>query len=56
RKARRKALERARRRCERCGATGRLEAHHRVPLAEGGAPRDPDNLEVLCPACHKAAH
>ena len=61
-KARRKALERAGRRCERCGAKGgrgrtkRLQAHHRLPLAEGGAPCELNNLEILYPDCHRAAH
>ena len=56
RKARRLAIERAGRRCERCGAAGRLQVHHKTPLCEGGAARDPGNLEALCPPCHMAAH
>lgn len=39
-------------RCERCGARGRLEVHHRRPLADGGAPFDPANLEAVCRRCH----
>ena len=48
-------LERARRRCERCGGAGRLEVHHRRPMGAGGDPFDADNLEALCRRCHFAA-
>ena len=54
--ARKQALESAGWRCERCGHAGALEAHHRRPLHRGGAPYDPENLEVLCKPCHFAAH
>ena len=50
------ALTRAGRRCERCGAPGRLEVHHRTPIAEGGAVYDLANLEVVCRGCHFDAH
>ena len=43
-------------RCEACGAAGRLEVHHRVPLHRGGAPYDPANLVALCRGCHIDAH
>ena len=43
-------------RCNRCGRPGRLEAHHRVRLADGGAPFDLANLESLCRGCHIAEH
>ena len=52
---RRAALERAGWRCERCGAAGRLEVHHRVEVQHGGTDA-PDNLEVLCVSCHIAHH
>lgn len=29
------------------------ETNHKVGIAEGGDPIDPDNLETLCRACHK---
>ena len=38
-------------RCERCGSTNRLTAHHRIPRAEGG-PDAAWNLETLCMSCH----
>lgn len=43
-------------RCQRCGAAGRLEVHHRTPLAEGGDPWALENLETVCRSCHVAAH
>ena len=43
--------------CTWCGHSGdRLEVHHRVPLAEGGAPFDIDNLQTLCFWCHIEIH
>ena len=39
-------------RCQRCKAAGRLEAHHRVPIARGGDPLDIDNGLTLCRGCH----
>lgn len=38
--------------CVDCGAKGRLEVDHIVPLRAGGAPYDLDNLASRCPACH----
>lgn len=54
---RRAVMERARFRCERdgCGHARFLEMHHIVPRARGGT-NDPDNLVVLCSACHASAH
>ena len=43
-------------RCARCGAAGRLEAHHRVRLEDGGAPYALENLECLCRGCHVEHH
>lgn len=42
-------------RCVQCGAADRLEAHHIVPLAAGGA-NEPANLVTLCRTCHAEAH
>jgi 5-methylcytosine-specific restriction endonuclease McrA len=37
--------------CERCGSPGPLDAHHVVPVSEGG--RDVlSNVAVLCQTCH----
>lgn len=49
-------LERAGWRCERCGAAGRLEVHHRKAIAHGGERFDPANLEVVCRRCHFHEH
>lgn len=41
--------------CQRCGSGGRLIGDHVVELRDGGAPLDPDNVELLCAArCHPA--
>lgn len=52
RRVRRQVLERDGRRCQRCGAPGRLEVHHRTPLGAGGDPFDVANLQSLCRKCH----
>ena len=54
--ARREALARAGGRCERCGGAGRLEVHHKVAIAKGGAAYDLANLEVVCRRCHFRQH
>ncbi len=48
--------ERAGYRCQACGRGDTvLELHHRISLADGG--RDhPDNMVLLCTACHDWAH
>lgn len=51
----RKAVRARDRACVRCGSTHRLEVHHRIPLADGGA-NTLDNLELRCQICHRAAH
>ncbi len=56
REKRRKAIDRAGRRCERCGAAGKLQVHHKTPLCLGGAALNLGNLEALCPDCHSKAH
>jgi 5-methylcytosine-specific restriction endonuclease McrA len=39
--------------CRACGGRENLGVHHIIPLAEGGAPLDPDNLVTLCRLCHE---
>ena len=39
--------------CAECGAEGRWECHHIVPVASGGS-HSLDNLQTLCVPCHKA--
>ena len=51
-----RAMERAGWRCQRCGSTGRLEAHHRVPLSKGGVKFHLSNIEIVCRRCHFAEH
>jgi 5-methylcytosine-specific restriction endonuclease McrA len=41
--------------CEQCGAPAEI-AHHVVPLKEGGARLDPENLMALCVPCHGKIH
>jgi 5-methylcytosine-specific restriction endonuclease McrA len=40
-------------RCRQCGSAEKIEAHHRVPLAHGGAAFDLANLVTLCADCHR---
>ena len=47
-------LERDGWRCRRCGKAGRLEVDHVVPMAVGGDPWEPANLQALCRGCHSA--
>ena len=49
---RRRALERDGWRCQQCRQAGKLEVDHRVPLEDGGAVYDPENLQALCRTCH----
>jgi len=42
-------------RCQECGATEDLQAHHVVPLSAGGE-NDPSNGIALCPNCHARKH
>lgn len=51
-RVRRMILERSGWRCERCGSAGALEVHHRVRLADGGDPWNPESLEAVCRTCH----
>jgi 5-methylcytosine-specific restriction endonuclease McrA len=40
--------------CFFCGTDERLQVHHIIPAAEGGA-TEPGNLTVLCEDCHREA-
>jgi hypothetical protein len=40
------------RRCEDCGAGGRVYADHVVELKDGGARLDPHNICLRCATCH----
>ena len=51
---RRQALKRAKHRCEKCGATKKLEVHHKT-YETLGKEKDED-LQVLCVPCHEHAH
>ena len=41
--------------CQRCGATDRLEAHHVIPSSAGGSDT-PSNLRTICVTCHDQIH
>jgi hypothetical protein len=41
--------------CQVCGSTENLQAHHIVPISEGGADI-PENGEALCAGCHADKH
>ena len=54
-KFRDRVLNAAGHRCHRCGSRDGLQAHHVIPLREGGS-NDPDtNGMALCRRCHPAA-
>lgn len=40
-------------RCHYCGATGKLEVDHIIPLAAGGT-NDMSNLVAACPHCNRS--
>lgn len=43
--------------CERCGATRRLQGHHKLDYAKHPLFRaSKENIEVLCRSCHKKEH
>lgn len=42
-------------RCTSCGATERLQVHHRTPLTMGGSNKF-RNLTTLCESCHAKEH
>ena len=41
--------------CDRCGATEKLTAHHKVARVDGGT-NHPDNISILCVNCHMKEH
>jgi 5-methylcytosine-specific restriction endonuclease McrA len=41
--------------CGKCGASGKVEIHHIVPISKDGS-AEIENLMVLCHGCHKEAH
>ena len=43
-------------RCRKCGKPGRLEAHHIVPVTQGGLPFEQDNILTYCRGCHIEHH
>jgi hypothetical protein len=47
-------LARAGGRCERCGSTDRVEAHHLIRVANGGQHDPALNGQALCVRCHRA--
>ena len=52
----REVFARAGNRCQRCGRRGgRLHAHHKEPVSDGGQNRSV-TLTVLCSACHSLVH
>lgn len=40
--------------CQVCDYLPATQADHVVPVAEGGAELDPDNLQSICDPCHAA--
>ena len=54
RRRRRRAIGRAGRRCQRCGAPGPLDVHH-LTYARLGRER-PGDLLAVCESCHRALH
>ena len=41
---------------QRCESPIDLEAHHKIGVADGGAPYDPQNGTSLCFDCHQDVH
>jgi 5-methylcytosine-specific restriction enzyme A len=41
--------------CERCGRIAD-SVHHVQAIEDGGARRDPENLQALCRPCHSSVH
>lgn len=38
--------------CQRCGSKHRVIGDHINEIRDGGVPFDPNNIELLCQACH----
>ena len=57
--ARKVALERTNNKCEKCGASEKIEVHHKEHLI-GNYHNNPlnrqENLQVLCRDCHEKVH
>jgi len=49
------AVSRDGHKCQRCGSSKRLTAHHKIPRTESGADAL-DNLKTVCDACHIKEH
>ena len=41
--------------CQRCGSTENLTAHHIIPLSDGGT-NEPENIQILCDWHQKTLH
>ena len=54
--ARRACFERDEFECRECGRPGRLECHHVVSMANGGAALELANLRTMCRGCHIRVH
>lgn len=54
---RQQVVARAHERCERCGqwCADWGHAHHRIPRSRGGQ-WTLENIEYVCPSCHREAH
>lgn len=53
-RCRKRALEAAGHRCQLCNSTHRLQVHHRTYERRGN--ESPDDVIVLCSACHQLFH
>ena len=42
--------------CTQCGSGENLEAHHMIPVKDGGEKLDNDNLMTVCKQCHNFLH
>jgi 5-methylcytosine-specific restriction endonuclease McrA len=49
------AIKRDGNKCQRCGSSKRLTAHHKLPRADGGLDHL-DNLKTVCGTCHIKEH
>lgn len=56
RKLRKEILARDDHRCQRCGIPGNRVHHIQDWMRDGGDVWDPENLQVVCFACHERMH
>jgi len=42
--------------CEKCGTKVATVAHHVIPIDQGGAKLDQDNMLAVCRGCHEKIH